>query len=187
MKRRARSLKKKPIDPERIRRIPAEGFSWVDRRFVREGFLEPLPAEAILLYLFLVSVADAEGLSFYADPTISRILKLNPEELSQSRARLLSAELILYEYPLYQILPLPAKAAEVGATSSSAQRKTRCGDPVSGAELFRAAITKGVEGVRAARRNREEKARVDQEATPLAIPTRNASRTLSVSTLRFTR
>ncbi len=187
MKRRARSLKKKPIDPERIRRIPAEGFSWVDRRFVREGFLEPLPAEAILLYLFLVSVADAEGLSFYADPTISRILKLNPEELSQSRARLLSAELILYEYPLYQILPLPAKAAEVAATSSSAQRKTRCGDPVSGAELLRAAITKGVEGVRAARRNREEKARVDQEATPLAIPTRNASRTLSVSTLRFTR
>lgn len=140
MKRRARSVTKRPIDTERIRRIPAEGFSWVDRRFVRKGLIESLPAEAILLYFFLVAVSDAEGLSFYADPTISKILKLNPEELSQSRARLLSADLILYEYPLYQVLPLPAKAAEVRATSSSTSRQSRGGDPVSVAELLRAAI-----------------------------------------------
>ena len=140
MKRRARSITKRPIDTERIRRIPAEGFSWVDRRFVGKGLIESLPAEAILLYFFLVAVSDAEGLSFYADPTISRILKLNPEELSQSRARLLSADLILYEYPLYQVLPLPANAAEVRATSSLTSKQSRGGDPVSVAELLRAAI-----------------------------------------------
>ena len=109
MKRRTRSITKRPIDPERIRRIPAEGFSWLDRRFVREGLIEPLALEAILLYFFLVSVSDAEGLSFYADPTMSRILKLNPEELSQARARLVEADLIVYRYPLYQVLSLPAK------------------------------------------------------------------------------
>ena len=146
MKRRTRSITKRPIDPERIRRIPAEGFSWLDRRFVREGFIEPLPAEAILLYFFLVAVGDAQGLSFYADPTISKILKLNPQELSQARARLLSAALILYEYPLYQVLPLPAKVTEVRATSSSAARESRRGDPVSVAELLRVAITKARRG-----------------------------------------
>ena len=146
MKRRPRSVKKKPIDPERIRRIPAEGFSWVDRRLVREGFIEPLPAEAILLYFFLVSVADAEGLSFYAEPTISRILKLNPEELSQARARLLSAELILYEYPLYQVLPLPVKVKGAGPAASSVSRGQRGGDPVCVAELLRVAITEARRG-----------------------------------------
>jgi len=146
VKRRTRSITKRPIDPERIRRIPAEGFSWVDRRFVRKGFLEPLAPEAILLYFFLVAVSDAEGLSFYADPTISRILKLNAEELSQVRARLLSADLILYEYPLYQVLPLPAKVTESKAASSSAPRESRGGDPVSVAELLRTAITKARRG-----------------------------------------
>jgi hypothetical protein len=52
VKRRTRSITKRPIDPERTRRIPAEGFSWLDRRFVREGLIEPLALEAILLYFF---------------------------------------------------------------------------------------------------------------------------------------
>ena len=73
--RKRRDVKKRPIDAERIRQIPDDGFSWIDRRFVREGFIEPLAPEAILLYFFLVSVSDAHGLSFYADPTVSRILK----------------------------------------------------------------------------------------------------------------
>ena len=49
------AVKKKPIDHERIRSVPAEGFSWIDRRFVREGFIEPLAPQAILLYRFPVS------------------------------------------------------------------------------------------------------------------------------------
>ena len=153
MKRRARNLKKKPIDPERTRRIPAEGFSWLDRRFVREGFIEHLPAEAILLYFFLVSVADAEGLSFFADPTISRKLKLNSEELSQARARLLSAALILYEYPLYQVLPLPSEARECRAVPSSPSRSSRGGDPVSVRELLKVVMTE------ARQRNRKSQTR----------------------------
>ena len=119
MKRKSRRINKKPIDPERIRRIPPEGFSWIDRRFVGEGFVQSLPAEAILLYFFLVTVSDAEGLSFYADPTISAILKLNAQELSQSRARLISAELILYRYPIYQVSSLPLKIDRRSTLASS--------------------------------------------------------------------
>lgn len=129
---------KKLIDPERLRTVPTEGFSWIDRRFVREGFIDRLPGEAILLYFFLVAVSDAEGLSFYADPTIGKILKLNPEEISQARARLIAAELILHRYPLYQVLSLPEKPQgkhpRFGPDRRSQDR--RGGEPVSIGELL---------------------------------------------------
>jgi hypothetical protein len=103
-------IKKAPLDPERIRRIPPEGFSWIDRRFVREGHLASLDRETILLYFFLVSVSDAQGLSFYADPTVGKLLELDARELTQARRALTDAGLILYEHPLYQVLPLPARS-----------------------------------------------------------------------------
>lgn len=135
-----RTVKKEPIDPERIRRIPAEGFSWIDRRFVREGFMERLPPEAILLYFFLVSVGDARGLSFYADATISKKLKLDAEALSQSRARLIDADLLLYRYPNYQILSLPPKGKAPPFRIPSPAASRRGGDPVSLSEILQLAM-----------------------------------------------
>ncbi len=102
-------IKKEPIDPARLRSVPRGGFSWIDRRFVREGFIERLAGEAILLYFFLVAVSDARGLSFYADPTAGKILKLDQGDLTRARAYLIAAGPILYRYPLYQVLPLPEK------------------------------------------------------------------------------
>jgi len=104
-------ITKAPLDPERIRTIPPEGFSWIDRRFVREGYLASLYREAILLYFFLVSVSDARGLSFYADPTVGKLLKLDAQELTKARNALIDAGLILYQYALYQVLALPARSA----------------------------------------------------------------------------
>jgi hypothetical protein len=104
-------ITKAPLDPERIRTIPPEGFSWIDRRFVQEGHLASLYREATLLYFFLVSVSDARGLSFYADPTVSKLLKIDAQELTQARRALIDAGLILYQYPLYQVLALPVRSA----------------------------------------------------------------------------
>lgn len=130
-------IEKRPIDPERLRRLPPEGFSWIDRRFVRHGFLEALPRDAILLYFFLVAVADAEGLSFYSDPTASRLLELDREELSRARARLIAAELILYRQPLYQVLALPALRRRSSSTASrSSPASPRGGEAMSIAEFF---------------------------------------------------
>ena len=47
-----------PIDRERIRVI-RKGFGWVDHRFVRGRFVDGRSPEALALYLFLVTVADA--------------------------------------------------------------------------------------------------------------------------------
>ena len=103
-------VKKEPIDPQRIRTTPREGFSWIDRRFIRGGVIDRLSSEAILLYFFLIAVSDARGLSYYADPTVAKLLKLDHEQINQARSQLIDDRLILYRYPLYQVLPLPQQA-----------------------------------------------------------------------------
>lgn len=135
--------KKRPIDPTRIRCLPASGFSWIDRRFVREGFIEQLSPEANLLYFFLVAVSDARGLSFYAEPTISNKLKLSPQELKEARARLTEAELVLYRYPLYQVLSLPARGqASMSRGMASPAPSRRGGEPLSLSEILQLAMKK---------------------------------------------
>jgi hypothetical protein len=101
------SFRKRPLDVNRVRTIPEEGFSWIDRRFLRHGFADPLSASEILLYWFLCSVADKHGLSYYSDRRISSILKLNRESIEHARHGLIGNDLILYRAPLYQVLALP--------------------------------------------------------------------------------
>ncbi|MBU1912604.1 MAG: hypothetical protein KKB22_03620 [Candidatus Omnitrophica bacterium] len=98
-------LKKSLINPQRIRKISGS-FSWIDRRFIREGYLESLSWEAALLYFFLVS--DREGLSFYGDERIGNMLKINKEVLRQARQQLIEKNLIAWSAPLYQVLSLEA-------------------------------------------------------------------------------
>ena len=96
---------KRVLCPERVRQIPAQ-FSWVDHRLVRERYIERCDHSAIALYLFLVTVADAQGLSYYSDAALSRRLSTNPIRLSQARGDLVRIGLIAYQRPLYQVLAL---------------------------------------------------------------------------------
>jgi hypothetical protein len=96
---------KRLLDPRRERKIHG-GFSWIDRRFLRDGWLEKLASEDILLYFFLVAVADQQGLSYYSDPSLCAALKITQHALEQARSHLLDLELIAYERPLYQVLAL---------------------------------------------------------------------------------
>jgi hypothetical protein len=91
--------------PTRVRRIPRQ-FSWVDQRLVRDGHLAHCDAQALALYLFLVTVADAQGLSYYGDASLGRWLSLRQAAVARARAGLLKAELIAYAAPLYQVLSL---------------------------------------------------------------------------------
>ena len=49
---------------------PTTGWSWVDRRLLREPG-DQRSREAVLLYMVLAAVADRPGLSFYSDPTLT--------------------------------------------------------------------------------------------------------------------
>jgi len=68
-------IHKRLLRPDRLRQVPA-GFSWVDHRLVRQDYLSRCDCSALALYLFLVTVGDAEGLSYYSDAAIGRRLGL---------------------------------------------------------------------------------------------------------------
>ena len=96
---------KRVICADRVRQVPAQ-FSWVDHRLVRERYIERCDVYAAALYLFLVTVADAQGLSYYSDEKAATLLSLSGADLREARRQLLQAGLIAYERPLYQALSL---------------------------------------------------------------------------------
>lgn len=99
--------RRRVLIPERLRKVPSEfGFGWIDRRVLHQGYIGRCDPPALALYLLLAVVADAQGLSFYADPTLARLLSMPPGEVARARAALLSAGLIAYRAPLYQLLLL---------------------------------------------------------------------------------
>jgi hypothetical protein len=108
---------REPIVPQRRRRIPPQ-FSWVDHRLVRDGYVQGRSAPALALYLFLVTVADAEGLSWYSEPALCGLLAWSSAQLQSARAELQQAGLIAYRRPLYQVLDLsPATTPRTLASS----------------------------------------------------------------------
>ena len=108
---------KRVLCSERVRQIPSQ-FSWVDHRLVRERYIDRCDPAAAALYLFLITVADAQGLSYYADVALVRCLSLSAARLSQARCDLIRIGLIAYQHPLYQVLSLdlpPVEARELTA------------------------------------------------------------------------
>lgn len=97
--------RKHPIHPDRIRTVP-EQFSWVDHRLVRDRYIERLTHQAATLYLFLVTVADSQGLSFYSEASLCERLAMSETTLDAARRELRHTGLVAYKKPLYQVLPL---------------------------------------------------------------------------------
>jgi len=126
-------IQKRILVPERLRRPPATGWSWVDRRFLQEH-AERLSRDAVLLYLFLSAVADRQGLSFYGDGTLAARLRLTLPALNQARDQLLANDLIAHQPPLIQVLSLPPSALR--RREEPGQGLIRLG------ELFRQAATR---------------------------------------------
>jgi len=87
-----------PPRPDRRRSIRGS-FSWIDHRFLREGFDEGLTRLEKLLYFLLV-------IRF-------------PHELQAARQELVVRDLIAYAGGIYQVLDLPASAPTKACSSSS--------------------------------------------------------------------
>ena len=56
-------ITKRVLCPERLRHVP-QRFSWIDQRLVRDDHIARCGPQGLALYLLLVTVADAEGLSY---------------------------------------------------------------------------------------------------------------------------
>jgi hypothetical protein len=119
-------IQKQILVPDRVRRPPTEGWSWTDRRFVREH-APRLSHEAILLYFFLAAVSDKDGLSFYAEATTAVRLRMSEQAVVRARDELIREDLVAYRAPLTQVLSL-----------SRARTQRRNGSEVRLGEIFRA-------------------------------------------------
>ena len=77
---------KRVLCKERRRQVP-RSWSWIDHRLVRDRHISRCSADALALYLFLVTVADGQGLSYYGDATICRLMPLRQAPLDVARGR----------------------------------------------------------------------------------------------------
>ena len=104
--------------PKNIRNIKGS-FAWIDHRLMRNGFMETMTHQDIALYLFLILVADKNGVSFYRKEKICEAVSLDFSQFEIAKDRLINMKLIAFEsYSVlspngyYQVLPIEAKAPD---------------------------------------------------------------------------
>ncbi len=120
-------VSKVPLVAERIRRVPRH-FSWIDQRLVRDRHIENCSHAAATLYLFLVTVGDAKGLSYYGDKSIIKHLCMDQSALQDARANLIRIGLVAWQKPLYQVLSLDRLEREKPAPRSNIDNALSLGD-----------------------------------------------------------
>lgn len=94
---------------------------------MREPYLERCDPPAAALYLFLVTVADGQGLSYYSDAVLVRRLSLSAARLHQARGDLIRLGLIAWQRPLYQVLSLDVPPQSEARELSAAEIGDRIG------------------------------------------------------------
>lgn len=99
-------MRVEPLEPRRIR-CPRGAYGWVDLRIVTQGHLARLGPQAALVYLFLCTVGDRAGISFWSRIRMAKLLTLTPESLHTALATLIAADLIAATERVVQVLPLP--------------------------------------------------------------------------------
>jgi len=101
-------IEKTPLCPQRVRKI-AGSFAFIEHRFLRDGFWSSLSHHELLLYVFLVLVADRSGLSYYSFDKICCLLQISIDEYIVARNALIHKDLIAFDGHLFQVLSLPPR------------------------------------------------------------------------------
>ena len=101
-------IKTKILCPNRVRRITGS-FAFIEHRFLRDGFWESLTHHELLLYVFLLLVADRNGISYYSYDKIYSLLRISTDEYLQARNALIDKDLIAFDGYFFQVLSLPEK------------------------------------------------------------------------------
>jgi hypothetical protein len=99
-------MDKQVLCSDRVRRINGS-FAFIEHRFLSDGFWQSLSHHELLLYLFLVLVADRYGLSYYRHDKICTLLKISLDEYILARDALMAKDLIAFDGLLFQVLSLP--------------------------------------------------------------------------------
>lgn len=102
-------IAKRILNPNRIRRIQG-GFGFIPHRLIADGFVAALGPHELLLYFFLILVADRNGLSYYAYDSICSLLSMSLDQYIEARDGLIAKNLIAFDGTLFQVFSLPDRA-----------------------------------------------------------------------------
>jgi len=124
------SISKNPIVSHRIRKISGS-FAFIEHRFLRDGFWASLDHHQLLLYLFLIIVADRHGLSYYSYDKICTLLSICVDDYILARNALIDKDLIAFDGSLFQVLSLPEKTALSSPAPLKNQKNMEQHDPAT--------------------------------------------------------
>jgi hypothetical protein len=121
-------IEKKILCPEKTRKIQGS-FAAIEHRFLRDGYFGSLTHQELLLYFFLVLVADRHGLSYYAFDKICSYLQMPVEVYLEARNGLIEKDLIAFDGTLFQVLSLPNAPKAPGLLKTPSDMEQR--DPAT--------------------------------------------------------
>jgi hypothetical protein len=129
-------IEKSPLCPERIRTITGS-FAFLEHRFLRDGFWSSLSQHELLLYVFLVLVADRNGLSYYSFDKICSLLQLSLDDYLLARNALIKKDLIAFDGHLFQVLSLPPQPVRQPAGPLHSAQHMAQADPATIRQIIR--------------------------------------------------
>ena len=129
-------IEKQPLDPERVRQITGS-FAFIEHRFLRDGFWSSLSPHELLLYVFLVVVADRHGLSYYGYDKICTLLRFTLDDYLVARNALIEKDLIAFDGHLFQVLSLPPLPLREPHTMLQSTSELEAADPATIRRLIR--------------------------------------------------
>jgi hypothetical protein len=129
-KAKSRQIETHPLEPDRIRKITGS-FAFIEHRFLHDGFWASLDHHQLLLYLFLIIVADRNGLSYYSYDKICTVLRISVDEYILARNALIDHDLIAFDGYLFQVLSLPEKTIQSVSRTLKTQEQMQTHDPAT--------------------------------------------------------
>lgn len=132
-------IEKQPLNAQRVRQITGS-FAFLAHRFLRDGFWSRLSQHELLLYIFLVVVADRNGLSYYGYDKICTLIRFTLDDYLVARNGLIENDLVAFDGHLFQVLSLPP--APVREPPSTLQRpdEFEVADPATIRRLIRESL-----------------------------------------------
>ena len=132
-------IEKKPLYPERLRKIRGS-FAFIEHRFLRDGFFASLSHHELVLYIFLVLVADRNGLSYYSFDKICTLLTISTDEYLLARNCLIQKDLIAFDGHLFQVLSLPKQPVIEPTKPLKTRQQMEEADPATIHQIIKSAL-----------------------------------------------
>ena len=132
-------IEKQPLCPERRRQITGS-FAFLEHRFLRDGFWSSLSQHECLLYVFLVLVADRNGLSYYGYDKVCTLLRCTLDDYLIARNGLIAKDLIAFDGYLFQVLSLPDQPIGLSTASLRTPEHMQQRDPATIRQIIRQSL-----------------------------------------------